>query len=278
MQKSIYISYIILTLILCFNYSYAQKQKVKYDDDTIKVDGKPYAILKKKYAAFLRNDYVVTSLSGTELIYFQSMLRPYIGTGFKFGSDEELYYEVNFTGSGSQAELKHYYGSGFAKLIVENNLLDGNAIDPVSEKRFILLHHGIMGTNTQTSAPSPPVGNKNSNIGNSGDNNSNSNSITVPKSKSPVVLVGNKIMRDEKVIGKFRQDTTTSTYSQKTVVIIVYAEGGDKIAEVSAPIANPKEWNIKILSENKTYIVLYDSPNERENLFKWLSDKNYLGN
>lgn len=268
---------IIITLLLCTNYSCAQK--VKYDNDTIMVDGKPYAIMKKQNVGPMRNDFVVSGLSGTELIYFKSILRRWTGTGFKFGQNEELFYEANFIATGSKAELKHYTGNGFAKLIVENNLIKANAIDPESEKRFILLNNGTMPSTTKTNSSdkSPSViVNINNNIGNSSETKSNESITSTTKSKSPVTLNGNKIMRDDKVIGKFKQDTTTSNYSQKSIIVTIYSEGGEKVAEASVPVLNPEEWNVKILSENKSYSIFYDSPNEKENLFKWLADKNYL--
>ena len=164
-------------------------QKVKYDDDTVKVDGKPYAIMKKKSAGPMRSDYVVSGLSGTELVTFKSMLRPYYGTGFKFGMDEELFYVAYFTATGSKAELKHYNGNGFAKLIVENNLVKGNAVDPESEKRFIQLNNGTLGstTNTTPTEKSPTVVvTINNNTNSPGDNNPNTGITTTPKSKAPV--------------------------------------------------------------------------------------------
>ncbi len=98
----------------------------------------------------------------------------------------------------------------------------------------------------------------------------------LPKSKSPVTTNGNEIIRDNGVIGKFRQDSTISSYSVKQILITIYSEAGDKVAEASAPVASPKEWSIKTFSDGKTFNILYDSPGEREKLFRYLADKNYL--
>lgn len=273
-------------LMLSSNYSHAQKNKVSWDEDTVRVDGKPYAIMKKKNAGPMRNDFVVSSLSGTELLYFKSMLRPWTGSGFKLGKSDELVYESNFMSTGSKADVTQFIGGGFhignnfAKLIVENNLIKGDIIDPESEKRFIQLNNGTMPSNPSsetTNVVPAVVVNINNNNGTSGDNNSAA-TTTIPKSKSPIIISGNQIIRDSVVIGKFRQDTTTSSYSQKTIVIVIYSEGGEKVAEASTPVTSPQEWNIKILSENKTFNILYESPNERENLFKWLADKKYITN
>lgn len=277
MKKSISFLCAAIALILHTNYSFAQK--VIYDEDTIKVDGKPYAIMKKKNAGTMRSDFAVSSLSGTELLYFKSTLRTWTGSGFRFGAGDELYYEVNFIATGSRADLKYYNGNGFAKLVVENNLVKGSTIDPESEKRFIQLNNGWFPRNSQSEPDKSPavIVNINNNNGGSGDNTAKP-AVAAPKSKSPVTITGNQIIRDEVTIGKFKQDTTSSSYSQKSVVVIIYSEGGEKVAEASVPVANPQEWNVKTLSDNKTFNILYDSPNEKEKLFKWLADKNYLTN
>ncbi|MGV3612449.1 MAG: hypothetical protein ACO1N0_15935 [Fluviicola sp.] len=277
MKKSIRIIFAIITLLLYTNYSSAQK--VVYDEDTIKIDGKPHAIMKKKNAGPMRSDFAVSSLSGTELIYFKSTLRTWTGSGFKFGANEEIYYQVNFIATGSKADLKYYNGNGFAKLVVENNLIKGNATDPESEKRFIQLNNGWFPRTPKSEPDKSPavVVNINNNNGGSGDNTPTP-TVTAPKSKSPVILTGNQIIRDEVVIGKFKQETTSSAYSQKTTVVTIYSEGGEKVAEASVPVENPQEWNVKTFSDNKTFNILYDSPNEKEKLFKWLADKNYLTN
>nr|WP_294861846.1 hypothetical protein [uncultured Fluviicola sp.] len=277
MKKSIGLLCAILSLFLCTNYSFTQK--VIYDEDTIKIDGKPYAIMKKKNAGPMRSDFAVSSLSGTELLYFKSTLRDWTGSGFRFGQGEELYYRVNFIATGSKADLKYYNGNGFAKLVVENNLIKGNTIDPESEKRFIQLNNGWFPSNSNSQPDKSPavIVNINNNNGGSGENTTIPAAIA-PKSKSPVTIEGNQIIRDGATIGKFKQETTSSAYSQKSVIVIIYSEGGEKVAEASAPFENPQEWNVKTLTDNKTFNLLYDSPNEKEKLFKWLADKNYLTN
>jgi hypothetical protein len=276
MKRANFIIYLIAVLILSSNY--CTGQKIKCQNDTVKVDGHAYAILKKKSAGPMRSDYIVNGLAGTELIYFRSVLGPYTG-GFKYGQGEELTYEATFIASGSKADLKYYTENGIAKLIVENNLVKDNMIDAESEARFIHLNNGYLVTNTVNDPPEKTplvVVNINNNGGNTSDNNSVTQTPQATKSNSPVILDGNKIMRDDKIIGKFRMDTTTSVYSQRMIFIMVYSESGEKVAEASVPLTNRQEWTIKIISENKSYNIMYDPPNELENLFRWLADKNYL--
>lgn len=270
---------IFCTLMMCvFAANTLLAQKVEYEDNTILVDGKPYAMMKKKNVGPLRNDFIVSSLSGTELIYFKSLIRDWTGSGFKYGAYQELYYEANFTASGSQATLKHYGAKGFANLVVENNLVNGDVIDFEAERRFIQLNNGWMPSMAPAPTEKTPavVVNINNNTGGSGDNTAPAAAPAAPKSKSPVTIDGNQIIRDGAVIGKFKQDATSSTYSQKMIIVVVYSEGGEKVAEAFAPATNPQEWNIKTMNDNKTFNILYDAPNEKEKLFKWLADKNYL--
>lgn len=281
-----YLLFTFTAFLFLFNASTSHAQKIKYEDDTIKIDAKPYAVLQKKNVAMLRNDYILKSMTGIELIYFKSVLRTWTGRGFRYSDYDELYYEANFMQSGGRADIKHYNANGFAKMIVENNFIKDNQIDPESEKRFIRLNNGYLPstepTTQEAAAPAPAVVvNINNNAGTPSDVVSSNEpeqkaNAVKSKSKSPVIISGNKILRDDNVIGKFRQDTTSSNYTQKSIILTIYNDGGEKIAEASAPLAKPEEWSIKILAENKTYNILYDSPTKRESLFKWLADKNYL--
>ena len=158
--------------------------------------------------------------------------------------------------------------------MVENNLIKNNAVDYDAERRFMQVYHGRYPTAEAPASNNAPVV---VNINNAPAQASTEAATSAPpKSKSPVTLNGNEIMRDGNVIGKFRQDTTSSNYSEKQTMIIVYSEGGDKVAEAYAPVASPKEWYIKTFSDGKNFSIMYDSPGEREKLFRYLADKNYL--
>jgi hypothetical protein len=269
--------FFIVTALLISQLGFSQKMKVTYDDDTIKVDGTPYAIMTKKSAGMLIYDYSVRNMAGTELIFLKVLVRETYGrpTNFMYGEGQEAYYEINFIASGGKAELEHKSGKGFAKMIVENNLVKNSAVDYDAERRFMQVYHGHYPASEALAAnnTAPVVVNINNAPAQA---SSESAPPPPPKSKSPVTISGNEIMRDNNVIGKFRQDTTSSTYSEKQISIIVYSEGGDKVAEACAPVASPKEWYIKTVSDAKNFSIMYDSPGEREKLFRYLADKNYL--
>jgi len=268
--------FLIVTALLISKLGFSQKMKVTYDDDTIRVDGAVYAIMAKKTVSPLTYDYSVRNMAGTELIFMKALYRQADrGTiAYNYGSGQEVYYEINFISSGGKAELEHKTGKGFAKMIVENNLIKNNAVDYDAERRFMQVYHGRYPTAEAPASNSAPVV---VNINNAPQQASTEPAPSAPpKSKSPVTLSGNEIMRDGNVIGKFRQDTTSSNYSEKQIMITIYSEGGDKVAEAYAPVTSPREWYIKTISDGKNFSIMYDSPGEREKLFRYLVDKNYL--
>jgi hypothetical protein len=271
--------FFIVTAMLISQCGFSQKMKVTYDDDTIKVDGVPYAIMTKKSAGVLIYDYSVRNMSGTELIFFKVLLRDTYGTRTytAYGQGQEIYYEINFIASGGKAEMDHKSGKGLAKMVVENNLIKNNAIDYEAERRFMQVYHGhYPSSEAPVSNNSAPVVVNINNAPPQASTEQIAPPPAPPKSKSPVTINGNEIIRDNNVIGKFREETTSSTYSEKQLLITVYSEAGDKIAEASAPVASPKEWYIKTFSDGKNFSILYDSPGEREKLFRYLADKNYF--
>jgi hypothetical protein len=185
---------------------------------------------------------------------------------------ETWWQDVNFIGSGGKATLRSKMSEGVAKMIVENKLIAGNAIDPEAERRFIQLYNGHWPEPAVGDQPAAPTV-----IVNVAAPAANPTETAAPKSKAPVILDGNAIMREGATIGKFRDEVTNSTYSQKTRILTVYNAGGEKVAEAFVPAENPQEWTVRTLADGKEMPLLYDAPGEREKVFKWLADKGYLG-
>lgn len=132
----------VLSLLFLFTIgftTFAQKQKITVDDDIIKVDGVDYAKIEKKSG--LSFDFTIKSLDGTDLIYFKFMEfnNPNkVNSGNPNG--RVTYYEVIFFGSGEKCEVQSPgTKKGVAKIVAENNLVKENAVDPESEKKFILI-------------------------------------------------------------------------------------------------------------------------------------------
>ena len=257
--------------VLLINDAAAQKQKVTYENETISVDGTPYAKMTKKSAGVFVNDFSIKNLNGIELIYLRYKSRPkwdYLNNR----NSSEVYYEINFIASGAKANIfKQFTAKSAATLPVENDLIKDNAIDMDAERRFIQVYNGYYPKVEQAPQPTVLV------INNSSDNSNKSSAPNTPaKSKSPVVISDNQFTQDGIDMGKFSTKTGTGTNEEKSTIITIYAANGDKVAEATAPIDNPSEWSVKTFSDNKSSGVLYDSPKEKEVLFKWLIDKGYL--
>jgi len=251
----------------------AQKQKITWKDDTIKVDGTPYALMMRKGNQLLCYDFSLRGLSsGTELMFFKAVvLSPAYGS-----TPAKIGYEANVISTGSRTSITQIAGIGMAKLTVENNLVKDDLIDTEAEKRFVQLYHGYYPKTSNNNNSSAVIVNNNINVNTGNEVSPSANTTTTQKSKSPVSLSGNQIIRDSVSIGKFRQDTTSSNYSQKLYLLTIYSVDGEKVAEASVPVSKPEEWKITILADKKEYNIMYDAPGEKEKLFKWLADKGYL--
>jgi hypothetical protein len=129
---------LLLLVVASFSVS---AQKVSYDDDTIYVDKTPYAVLEKSGGS-LSSDMSLKSLDGKEQVYFKFLEyndRQKINSSNPQG--RIIYFEVTFFGDGQKCEIRHYASKKkLAELIVENKLLNGNAVDADSEKRFVTIN------------------------------------------------------------------------------------------------------------------------------------------
>lgn len=121
--------------------AYSQKKKVIYDKETgsIEVNGEPYAQLEKENAPGqlgINKNFTVLNLEGKELIYMAFKQRVVIINGKK---ETRSYYLITFLGSNRSSIKKGTMtANGTAKLIVKNNLIVENEIDPTAEKKFHL--------------------------------------------------------------------------------------------------------------------------------------------
>ena len=120
--------------------SFAQKQKVTLDEDTIKVNGISYAILDK--SAGLGFDFKVKSLDGKDLFFlkFLDFNNPSrITSGNPKG--RVTYFEATFFNDGKKCEVDATGGKkSVAKMIVENDLIKDNAVNESAENTFVLIN------------------------------------------------------------------------------------------------------------------------------------------
>jgi hypothetical protein len=252
---------------------FAQKDKIDWKDDIVTVNGTPVAKITRKLKTY-GYEFSVSGLSGPELIYIKAFENGQYYNAAAHKYQTQISHEVNFIESGSKATLDYRGVDYWSRMIVENKLIQGNSLDPEAERRFIQLYNGYTPSDEVPVSPAAPTVVVNVNNGGATVNEA---SKTPAKSNSPIILEGKNIMRDGNVIGKFRDEIPTSTYSVKTRIVTIYNDGGEKVAEAMAPAEQAQEWKIKILADGKELALLYDAPGELENLFKWMASKGYLG-
>ena len=238
------------------NSLHAQKHKYRYDDETqlMYVDDVVYGkMLKTKGDDFgITKNFSIQNLKGEELVYMKYTTRQSWNKQYQ-KYESKIYYDINFTQSGARASVMKGFGlgeKGAIKLLVTNNLISGSEIDPVAEARYIKVHNGSY----------PAV-------------NQISNQV---ESKSPIVINGNEIIQNGKVLGKFLERKVVLDSSEELFVLTVYSEAGEKIGVAELPVIDPIEWNVETFSDGKITGLLYESPREKERLFEWLVDKKYL--
>jgi len=231
---------------------HAQKAKLTYDKktDIISADNVPFAKMIRTPGDLigLNKNYSIQNLEGEELVFLKFTMREH------WDREEQknvstIWYEITFTQSGARASIEKGMGmqkSGAMKLAFQNDLIKDGRIDPESEARFIHLFHG--------SYPE----------------------TTPYESHAKVVLNGNEILQEGNLIGKFLVKTITSPEMIEMIVLSIYSADGVKIAEAEAPTSNAVEWAVLTLKDVKTYEFLYNAPHEKENLFDWLIDNDYL--
>lgn len=260
-----------LSIFFAFIFLFSQAQNIDIDKEIIKVDKIPYAKIAKKNVGIMRNDYIISTIDGVELIYFKCELAEYNGVGYMYGNNK-LIYQVYFTQSKHKVYIEHLNLKEAAKLVVENKLLKDNKIDLEAEKRFILLNNGTWEEDDKKD--------KNIVINNYiSDTNAkvqkSSNQIP-PIKKVKIEIIENRYLIDGKDYGKYKLDTMNSSFSQKEIKLSIYAEDGEKIASAVTPLDKPEEWSLTSSRDNKISQVLYDAPNEIQTVIRWLVNKNYI--
>ena len=118
-------------LATVFTFAQASKFDIKYQKETVLVDGKPFCLLKTSET--LPTSYSIQALDGTELV---SMKPVYIKveTGKREG-----YFLVTFTETGQtlERETTHSFGRVFLQELIETGTLTLAGVDVENERRFV---------------------------------------------------------------------------------------------------------------------------------------------
>ena len=132
---------ILLLFITASCTTFAQKQKITVDEDTIRVDGVSFAILEKKTPS--APSYTVKSMSGTPLMHWQ--FYDFNDPGEVSNSNTSgrvTYFQITFLGDKQQCEIRPVMANSkhVAKVIVENELIKNGAINQEAENNFVLIN------------------------------------------------------------------------------------------------------------------------------------------
>jgi hypothetical protein len=118
-------------IVAVFAYAQASKFDIKYQKETVLVDGKPFCLLKTSET--LPTSYSIQSLDGTELVSLKPVYIK-VETGKREG-----YFLVTFieTGQSLERETAPSFGRVFLQELIETGTLTLAGIDVEKERGFI---------------------------------------------------------------------------------------------------------------------------------------------
>lgn len=245
---SIKLKLLLFSSLLMLNFSNAQK--IKEENGIITLDGEPYVKMIKTKAWAIFNNFTIQNLSGVDLATFNyrtKTTRKWDEKKRKYVEGSTVYYTVDFAESGGHAAINEQLSKKMVvKIFLKNNLIKDGVIDPLAEKQYINRLGGRY-----------PM------------------AIPIHESKSPVVINDNLISIDGKIVGKFIEKYSDDT-EDKILISVYETKHNEKVAEAITSADDPIEWDVKTMSDDKSTSIMYDSPEEKEKLFKWLIQKKYL--
>jgi hypothetical protein len=213
--------------------------------DTIYNKGIPYAILiKKKQLPY--HDYILFSLNRERLAYIQSKT-----TGGNGGTE---YYAVKFERSGKVAEPEKYITFHLEKEVVACNLVEGNAINPFGELKFLKKYPPKFSGGEQINAASETSG---TNI-----------YVIVERDRSKDILVAEgSIYQDYRLIGKYKVSEARLRF---------YLPGGIMTAEAVETESDSGVWKISSFKDKKEHTLHTTSGKSLAEIIDFLAQKEYL--
>lgn len=245
---------LLFSLLLPFVLS---AQKTKLENDTIYKDDVAYGILLKTGPALMPT-YSIRTLTNTEIAVskFDEATEKSDGTGG--------YYRFTFLGTGA---FGHLYpglniGKGLAKVVVENDLIKDNAINPEGEKRFLALYPSQL-----TTQPTVVV-----NVNTNGPDYT-----TVERNRSmPVFESAGKLTQAGVNIGSCK--TSTSYSGGKGIATITYyLPNGVECAQATCENIGAKTATVVTRKDNRSHAVtISNSAMKEKEIAEWLANNYYL--
>ena len=251
-MKSIIRKVLLVALVLITSLGLSA-QIAKYDkqNEEILVDGEYYAkLVKSKHNSNgigLIKNFSIQNREGEELIFLKyrsykewdSRIRTYI---------EKPAYDITFiNGLGTVNIKKQFTVNSAMELVISNNLILNDKVDPEAENRFISVNRGTQGNNQE-----------------------------VKGEISDIDISNNDIIKEGNNLGKFTEKTKINNAGVEQTIINIYLSSGEKIATARADLKDPSEWSVYTVSDDKTTDILYEKPFSKEKLFNWLISKKHI--
>lgn len=252
------LSLIALLIVLCTNHLEAQRRihrrelqkherrkaesalhkRVIWSLDTIFVNGKSYATLKEK-KQIPNSEFVVHSLNGERLIEISTV-----------GGEADPFYHFQFIESSRTVNIRKEHRRKPYQLLVENQLITDDGVDPYREMLFFI-HHSIENErNVKTELNSSDV------------------YQTVSRNRSsPFYAREGRILQDYREVGSYKlYDSLFRIYLPNKILIAEMKQSGTRLSECP----------VTVIKDHKTYLVMIRKEKELEDLIDYLCEKGVL--
>ncbi len=233
-------------------------QEITLEHDTIYKDKVAYGLVTKT-GKMGNAIYSVKTLTNVEIAVVK------FDDATQAPGETNGYHRFTFLGTGA---FGHFYpgmniAKGIAKVVVENDLIKDNAVNPEGEKRFLALY-----PNQIKNQPTVIV-----NV-----NNNNSPDYTpVARNKfGSVLAINGKLSQSNTTIGSY---TTTTDFSGGKSIATTYFTLPNSVHCASATYDNigAKSASVRTMRDNVTRtITITNSANCEQEIANWLSTNGYL--
>jgi hypothetical protein len=240
-----------------------EKKSVLWDMDTVYASGVPYCIIVEMSNGFLQpHNYSVRSLQNQELIYvtYQIYYTESYPDWFQVTKHQGVttdeystieYYTWSFADNQkveSPADKKVY------KMVVENNLIQGNDLNDEEETKFIALNAITFSQDREGTDLSR---------------------LLNTKRTSGISIAGDSVMQDKVLIGKVKI-VQGNEYGAAIRIMMIYLPDGTMIAEGKSYGSNSVKWMLVTKKDNQMRIITVSANDGILDVVKYLINGNYL--
>ncbi|MBK9192650.1 MAG: hypothetical protein IPM77_14770 [Crocinitomicaceae bacterium] len=236
-----------------------EKGSVELSLDTIFNAGTPYCLFIQTKEVLGNKEFSVQSFDKKEHIYIKTDCVPNPTDPAK----KDCFWLFLFMQSGSTGEVNGAFASGLPKIIVENNLITNNTINPDGEKRFLMLYP------QKLSKPVAPVMTVNVVY------NETAFPMVERDRTADISVYGTTIKQDFKEIGYYTEDSE-ATGGKVVKTITIYLPGGVKVATATYELASTELFQVYTEKDGKIMHVEVNPAKRMEQLCMFLVQRMYL--